>query len=670
MNIFKKNIRIVILLGIMLIVLILSFLRLFVFQIVQGEELLEKSVSNVIGVQEVAAPRGEIVDVNGKELVANKLSYDAIIEYALFPKDMQKQNELILKFTKLLKKENLKWEESLPVSKKKPYVFTKDGKVNFERKFSEVIEQLRLNKYATAENVIDSLIKKYEISDKYTDEEIRDIAGVRYEMGINLFSKNVRYTFIKNIPYQIAFKFKEIFFQFPGFDIAETPIRYYPNGTIFSHGLGSVGLLNREEYQANKSNGYKFNDYIGKSGIEKYMESTLRGENGKRSVALGVNNTIDSIDNIEEAIPGDTVKLTIDSEFQKKVQNILEKDIKWQNAHATKDEKGKKAFAGSVVVIDVKTGAVKAMVNYPTYDINDYSTNYSKLAADKTSPLINRALDGGYRPGSTFKTIVSIAGLTENIIEENTKIFCSGIYNNPSTYKPTCMKHHGSLNVKEALRESCNIFFYTVGEKLGIDRLTKYEKMFGFGTDLKFELGATQSKIASPERFKELGMVWTYGAIWQASIGQSEIAISPMNLAVQGMTLANNGKRYRPYIVDSVVSYDGKTVKKKTEPILEATIDDKNQDSFNIVRKGMKLVMGHYDNHPYLGHIQTRLPYTAAIKTGTPQQGNYENSAVVGYYPADNPEIAFGILQEKGYQSVRMVKPIINAYYNYNSVEY
>ncbi len=663
----KKMARVIILVVVILLTSILAAIRLMKIQIVEGEKYLELSASDIKGVQEVTAPRGEILDINGKPLVMNKVEFDAIIEYALFPSDRQKQNEIILEFAKLLLKEGVAREENLPISTTKPYTYI-SGK---DKAVSTALEKLRLNAYATPQNCIDKLQEMYEISDKYTDDEIRIIAGVRYEMIYTQFSKDNRFVIAKNIPKETVLKIQERLFMYPGTDIVESSVRYYPDGTIFPHGLGNVGALDAEEYELLKDSGYKLNDQIGKSGIEKIMESTLRGTNGTRSIVMNKTSQVVSVEETTPAVPGQSVVLTVDGAYQKKVQNILEDHIKYLNTR-TDPHKGSKAFAGSVVVLDVKTGAVRAMASYPSYDMNTYRENYDKLNSDPAQPLFNRSIYGAFRPGSTFKTLTSVAALNEGVIKEDTTFHCAHDYKFIDT-EFHCLGWHNNLSVKYALNISCNIFFYETGRRLGIDKLAAYEKMFGFGTDLKFELGGRTGYIATPETFKENNWTWDAGQVLNASIGQSEISVSPLNMAVQAMTIANKGVRYRPYVIDSIWNYDHTEMLKQTQPVVDERIEDKTGETFRIVTDGMVECATRHFNE--LGFNRTDpLPYAVAMKTGTPQLGKWPDgtdktdSALIGFYPAENPEIAFSIMIDDGDDARMMVKKLIQAYYEDDEV--
>lgn len=657
--------RIIFLIILLLGAMVLALLRMMKIQIVEGKDLLLQSVNKSVGNQEIIAPRGEILDSNGDPLIQNKVGFNVIIEEAFFPNDLEEQNEVILKTATILKESNFAWVENIPVSVQKPYTFSE----NKDTQISKLKKDLRLNAYATPQNCIDKLIEMYKISDKYSDDDIRIIAGIRYEMLATQFAVGNRYTFAKDIPVEIVTKIKELSFTLQGVDVIEEPIRVYPDGTIFPQGIGSTGLIDADEYETLKEQGYKLNDIVGKSGIEKVMENELRGENGARDVELSSKKQVVSIEETKPTVPGNTVKLTIDKDFQSDVQNILGSTITKLNEL---NEKGKDATAGAAVVLDVKTGAVLAMATYPSYDMNDYLENYATVSQQANNPLVNRATNGLYRPGSTFKTITATAALNEGIIDINTKVTCNHDYPYLDVVMH-CTGWHGAINVVTALEKSCNIFFYDVSQRVGVDRLVDYEQQFGLGTDLHFELGNSTGYLASPDTFANvINMDWTPGQLLQASIGQSEINISPLQMAVQAMTLANHGVRYRPYIVDSVWSYDRENLISKTQPVVEYTIPDKTGTAFDIVKDGMILASQATLWSPFttdkMSESLTTLPYPVAIKTGTPQRGSGTDSAVIGYYPADNPEIAFSVFIEKGEYSKYAVRKIIDAYYGYDKV--
>lgn len=647
--------------------LFLCGVKLMKMQIVEGEEYLAKAKSGSTFTQQISAARGEVLDSEGRAIVENKVGYNVIIEKMFFPASYSEQNEVILRLAELLSGDGIEWIESIPVSSYAPYYY-------MPGRDSEAVKlrnNVNVQSYASAGDCIDAICEMYDISPTYSERERRIIAGIRYEMLLRSFSLSNRYTVAEDVPIQTVAKVKELSHKLSGVDVIEEAIRIYSISDVLSHSIGTVGPIYAEEYESYKEQGYGYNDIVGKSGIEKAMEKYLRGQNGRRTITL-IDGEVSAIDITEEAVPGHTIQLTVNTEFQREVQNILADHIAWlwENKYPEPKDGGyKQPEGGAVVVLDAKTGAVLALANYPNYDINDYINNYSTLLNDETLPLFNRAIDGGYRPGSTFKTITATAGLCEGIITPTSTIRCNHVYDFFTDYKPKCLGSHGNINVMDALRVSCNIFFYDTGRQLGIDNLTKYAALYGLGEDLHFELGGRVGYVSSPEVFKKFQLEWTSGSVIQTAIGQLETSVSPLQLAVQACTIANDGVRYRPYIVDSINTYNMEEQIKKTEPIIDARIEDTTGEVFSAVTEGMIRAANFkkYTGVDYLreDYLLSDLPYSVAIKTGTPESPRGTDSAFVGFAPADDPQIAFAGIIEGGEYSKLMLKSILETYEKY-----
>ena len=646
--------------------------RLMKIQIVNGSSYLEKSITTSTGTQVIEAPRGEIVDSDGEPLVSNKSCFNVIVDKAFFPSDDEDINSVILKTAAVLEEEGIKWNDILPMSEERPFVLddTAEGKV------TEMRKHIGVQIYATPDQCLDAMCDNYGISDEYTPEEKRRIAGVRYTMDMRSFSVSNTYTFAEDVSMDTVIKLKELSFELEGIDVSEDAVRTYGEGDVVPHLIGTTGAISAEEYAELKSRGYALNDTVGKSGIELALESTLRGTKGTRTIEMQDGTVVyDAV--TEEAVPGNTVKLTIDSDYQRNVQTILENHIIWLNNQKLPDAAGTEADAGALVVLDVKTGALLAAATAPTYNLNDYINDYQSVASGENSPLTNRAVNGLYRPGSTFKTVTATAALNENVISPYTEITCNGVYNYWEDYKPKCTGFHGKINVVTALKESCNIFFYDTGRITGIDTIRSYAEMFGLGGEAGLETGRgiDRGYISGPETYDMLGLDWQAGNIVQAAIGQSETAVTPLQMAAQAMTIGNRGVRYQTYMVDSIYTYNMESLVKKTSPVVAQVIPDKTGYTFDTVIEGMKqaAAFGEY-NYPkpkesdyYTGeYLLTDLPYQAAIKTGTPQMTSAEDtgSAFIGFYPADDPQIAFAGFIEHGEYSKFMVRQLIEAYFD------
>lgn len=638
-------------------------------QVVDGAEYLEKAKTTRQASQIITSPRGEIVDINGNEIVSNKTGFNVVIEKAFFPSDSAGINRIILGIANILKEDGVAWIDTLPITQNRPYSY-------LEARDSDAIKlrkNIELQHYATAEDCLIELYKRYGIDESLSDEEKRIIAGVRYEMFLRSFSLSNRYTFAEDIPMDTVVRLKEAAYTLDGMDIVEEAIRVYTAGDVAPHLIGTVGAINAEEYSENKANGYALNDVIGKSGIEKAMESKLRGTKGTRTLEL-LNGAVVSDMVTEEAVPGNTIKLTLDMNYQRKVQEILENHILWLNNQTSYNKKGENANAGAIVVLDVKTGALLAAATAPTYDINDYLTDYASVINRENTPLVNRATNGLYRPGSTFKTVTATAALNEGFVNKSSMIFCGQKYTYWDDYKPNCTGWHGSINVVTAIEKSCNIFFYEVGRLMGPYMIESYANQYGLGNDCYLETGGAKGKIATPETMQQVNQEWQAGLVVQVAIGQSETAVTPLQMAVQASTIANKGVRYQPHLVDSVYTYNMEDVVSVIEPEIMLTIPDKTGETFDLVTQGMKQAAAFAQyGYPtqkdyYTPYLLTDLPEAAAIKTGTPQVTSAEDtsSAFIGFYPADDPEIAFSGMVEHGEYSKFMIRQLIEAYYNKN----
>ncbi|MBQ4485431.1 MAG: hypothetical protein II936_00285 [Oscillospiraceae bacterium] len=670
MNKFVDTLRSIILLLFTVAACCAGVMRLMKLQLVQGGEYLEKSLSTSEITQEITAPRGQIADYSGELLVSNKSGYNIIAQSAFFPDKDPVRNEVVLGTAKILREDGVEYDDILPISFTTPFAFEEDREADIERLRKDIGVQV----YATAYDCIVAMCRKYQIYSRYTAEEVRIIAGLRYTMDRRDFSVSNRFTFSEDVPMETVVRIKENAAVLTGIDVSEEAVRTVNIGDVVPHMIGTVGAISAEEYDELSTLGYNLSDSVGKGGIEYACENTLRGEKGERTfVFIGGQVVSDTV--TAQAVPGHSLKLTVDSDFQREVQTILKNHITWLNNQTSSQRAGQNADAGTIVVLNARTGALLAAATQPTYDLLDYIDDYNKVANRDNSPLTNRATMGRYRPGSTFKTVTATAALNEGIISPNTTVDCQHIYTYWDDYKPECTGFHGRLNVVEALRESCNIFFYDVGRIMGIDTITEYASLYGLGEEMGLEIGRGRKigYIASPETFKERGLDWQAGNVVQAAIGQSDTYVTPLQMAAQAMTIANKGVRYKTFMVDSVYDYSFDTLLTKTRPEIACTIEDKTGYTFDYVTEGMKEAANfrEYEGYPkcfqyYTGNYLLKgLPYAAAIKTGTPQMTskNDTGSSFIGFYPADDPEIAFAGFVEHGEYSKFMIRDIIKAYY-------
>lgn len=666
------SLRFVILIIITLTLASLGAIRIMKIQLVDGGAYLEKSRSTRVFEQVINAPRGEIADADGKYLVSNKSGFNVMLEKAFFPDDNESANRIIIETDRILASRGTDRQDALPISPDAPFEFLPDR----ESDIAVLRKNVGVQVYGTAQDCITAMCLLYGIDEGYSDSEKRVIAGVRYTMQLRDFSLTNRYTFAEDIPMTAVVMIKENGDMLEGVDISQEAVRVVNTGDVVPHLIGTVGAISAEEYEELSGSGYALNDTLGKGGIERAMEDVLRGEKGVRRLELS-DGTVIGDTTAKEAVPGNTIKLTVDSDYQRRTQLILENHITWLRNQTSQKAKGTEADAGAIVVLDARTGGLLAAATYPTYDLKEYLADYRRVASGENAPLTNRATSGEYRPGSTFKTVTATAALNEGIISPDTIVNCQKYYTYWEDWKPypECTGYHSRLNVVGALRESCNIFFYEVGRIMGIDRISEYAALYGLGEEMGLEIGRGVKKgyIASPEVFEKLELDWQAGNVIQAAIGQSDTAVTPLQMAAQAMTIGNRGVRYQTYMVDSIYTYNMEQLISKTEPVKAAVIEDKTGYTFSSVIKGMEEAAA-FDSYTYptpaqyytANYLLTDLPEKAAIKTGTPQRRNKDDtsSAFIGFYPSNDPEIAFAGFVEGGEYSKFMIKDIIMSYYD------
>ena len=686
-NTYSYKIRATAFVVAILLVISIFIADLFRIQVINADEYASKNIYLSSATTKIDALRGEILDTNGTPLVYNESSNTVYIDASYFPKasNMEERNEIILSLIKLFDRNGVEYNSTLPIELVGTViVFTENNKNDKNKLFAK--DYLNLNRYATAQNVFDALCEYYSLENMSVADAIK-VASVHFAMVKADFSKNNPFTIAEDVPDEVILIIKEQSRFYKGIETRIDTERAYYDGTIAPHIIGYYDYLNAEEYSSvnekykeslkdetlteeDKENlslrAYKMTDKIGKFGIESALESELRGTRG---VATTVTNADGTKNTTVTTAPvnGNNVILTIDGDFQKDVQKILQSKI-----NSTK-ENDNITSAGSIVVMDVSDFSVLACATYPTYNLETYKENYSKLNADKTSPLWNRALRSTYAPGSTMKPIVSVAGLEEGIITANTTIKCTGKYTYYKDLTLGCanvLGHTGhNINVEDALKYSCNIFYYDVGRQLGINKMDEYFEMFGLGSKTGVELTESSGLVASIANREAAGGIWYPGDTIQAAIGQSDHLYTPIQLCSYIATLANGGTRYKAHFVESIKSADYSETLYQAEPEVLQKLNI-SKSTLNTVKSGMIEMAKTYAS-------LRDADYQVAAKTGTAQAKkkvngvvvSYTNGFVVSYAPADNPEIAVVIAIENVMSTglPNYVKEVYDAYFSRNS---
>ncbi len=337
----------------------------------------------------------------------------------------------------------------------------------------------------------------------------------------------------------------------------------------------------------------------------------------------------------------------MDIECQQVAEDALKTTI--DTINAGRQEGDKLAEGGAVVVLDIRNFDVLASASYPTYHLETFSRDYSDLVSNPMNPLFNRAIQGTYSPGSTFKMVTAIAALNEGIINTETQIYDDGIYTEYRGYHPRCWIYpgtHGAINVIEALEVSCNYFFYYIGDRTGIDNISKYAAQFGLGENTGIELDESTGTLATRESKEEtIHESWYGGNTLQAAIGQSYNLFTPMQIASYCATIANNGTRYAAHLLKNITTHDNsETVYEYSPEILSFVQADPVY--FSAIRQGMLNVSRNGTAASVFGSYFVDV----ASKTGTVQLGeNVENNAIfIAYAPFDDPQIAVAVVVESG----------------------
>ena len=654
-------------------------IQLFNLQIIHGEEYRETSNTRLTRETTIKAARGNILDSLGNKLVTTKTGYS--LELYKTKIDTQTLNRTILKIIELLENNGDKYVDNLPI-KVKPYSFTYDNK----EKQKEWKREYNINENATPEECFKMLKKEYEILEDDI-EKVRKIMAIRYEISKNGFGSIRPITVAKDINYKSVNQIEEQKKSFPGVSVKTEPIITYPYKNLASHVLGYVGAISPEEYNENKDK-YDINDYIGKIGIQYSLEEYLKGQDGISQIDMSVDGEIKGEYVTKEAVSGNDVVLTIDANLQSKVEEILKEEI--ENISNGKYGEKYNAKAGSAIVMNIKNGEILALANYPDYEPELFISGISEqknAEYEKGKNLYNRAISSEYAPGSTFKMVSATAALETKTITPTTKINDTGVY--PKGHNPVCWyytKHHyghGYLNVIEAIKKSCNYFFYEIGDKIGINKIAEYANLYGLGRKTGIELlGESKGIVASPKYKKEVyGEEWQYGETLSAVIGQSYNSYTPIQMARYIAMLVNGGNPIDVTLIKNVVDNNGEIIPRSE---VKQNVDNKlkidnsykmkkinlKEETVKTILKGMKGVTSEPGGTAY--YIFSDLGVDIGGKTGSAETGDggKVNGWFTGFAPYDEPEIAIVVLIENagsGGNVANTAKRIIKEYLRMNT---
>ncbi len=574
--------------------------RLWFLQVQQGEKYDHLADSNRVRYLEIAAPRGNILDSMGREIVTNRPSFNVV-----WVRENNRLDDTLLK------------------------------------KMASVLDV----------DVSDLLAK------------IRKMAGTPGHIPIRL---------AEDIDWNKVAYIENNRMNLPGIKIEVVPRRVYHYGNLASHIIGYLAEINEKELKSSKDGVYRGGDLVGKMGLERLREKDLRGEKGRHYMevnALGFEQR--NLKGIEP-LPGNDLQLTIDMDLQRIAEETMAAGGK----------------SGAVVAVEVNSGRILVAASAPTLELDKFIggisyKNWQAMLDNPLHPLINKIVQGQYPPGSTYKLVTATAGLAERVITPDSIIYCPGYYRfGNRTYR--CWKHsgHGAVDLNRALSESCDVYFYQVGQRLGVDRLAKYARMFGLGRKTGVEMEHEKPGLipTSAWKKKRFGKVWQEGETLSVAIGQGFDLVTPLQLAFMTATVANGGTLYKPGLVEQVRDPDGKVIE-RFEPEIVGRLTGQGRN-LQLVRKGLIEAVNGRHGTGRRARLKD-LGITVAGKTGTAQvvrlkqyrhlkdkdiPYKYRDHAwFTCFAPAENPEIAVTVLVEHGFHggsgAAPVAKAVLEAYF-------
>jgi len=668
MNLQKLRFRTLTIITLIVVILSGFTIQLFANQVIRGDYYRNIGATRT-GVVPIPAARGIILDRNGVPLVVNETSLSLVFEAPFFPSvtEHAHRNEIILSLIELFEEHDAEWIDMLPLA------LVNGAPVFLEERERDIADMmgrdfLRLNEYATAQNVMDALIEEYKL-EEFDLATAHKLASVQYNMRRSDYRMGNPYAFATHICENLKSRVMENSAFYQGVSAQIVPVRHFIDGALAPHILGRVANINPADFEKyrNTDDAYRITDDYGAFGIERAAQPYLRGKEGQKTITID-RNTGEASEIVDRpAVQGDTVILSIDSVMQKMIEENFPQQMRDMPANRYTEV----PVAGAVVVIDVHTGEILASVSYPGYDITQYQMRLAEWSNDETAPLWNRALQGTYEPGSTAKVSVSLAALQEGEASADFHLRCTGTYRflDMTFNCPQLFLHRGRpLNHVRALVDSCNSFYYEMGRRLGYARINAYRLALGLGQHTGVELPEQPGIMDSEEFRRQLGQNWYAGNNLQTAIGQGNL-FTPIQLAVHTATVANKGARMQAHFIQSIRRAGSNELVRATQPEVlgNAGIDHAH---FQVVHQAMMELCTNFSSSP--GRFFVDLPVIVAGKTGTAQvtrqiNGRMErvtNGIFMSFAPYDNPEIAI-ISVGEGCKSSVPVVPIHRDIYQY-----
>ncbi len=634
-------------------------------QIVKGLDYLADSNIRTVQPENVDSVRGDILDRYGRILVTNEVSYNVELDTTV----MKDRNATLDRLLDICREEGVTWTDNLPISKTAPWTYTvaapfssqvenEDGEK--ETQYTSLGRLARLEQYKwldpdgklpepSADRLLAAMCETFGLTGEgeIPTQRDRDLAGVLYELylrsnGIN----NNTYVFARGVDITFISKVKEN--ALSGVRIETATARKYET-SYAAHVLGYTGPIDPgSEWERYRALDYPMNATVGKEGVELAFEEQLHGVSGARRIVKDQDGNVISQEWSREPEPGDNAVLTLDMALQATTEDLLAQYAARQEVKVGEDGEPEPAKGMAAAVVDM-SGGVLALASYPTYDLSTFRENYSELLADESNPLHNRATQGRYAPGSTFKMLTAVAALSEEKITPRERIECTGTYTFYTTPRPHCWIHpgrHGMENVTDAIKDSCNCFFYEAGRRTGIAKLREYAQQFGLGEYTGIELVEEKGWVAGPETSEHFDLPWFDGNTLNAAIGQDNNMFTPLQLANYVATLVNGGNHYACHLLKEFKSSDYSQVTQTYDAAPLNTIDI-DPSHLQAIKQGMYDLSKTYT----MARWFSSLPVEVGCKTGTAEtsaKAASTNAVFVCFAPYDDPQVALCLVAEGG----------------------
>lgn len=689
-----------ILLGLFAFIMVLYAMRLFNLQIISTDGNTDNTTYYTT-VTTVRAARGDILDRNGKVLVGNRASYDLVFNHFVI-KSADNRNEYLYTLLKKCEELGVEHQDHLPVTMTRPFEYTlSDYSTAWQGYYQNYMSDRSWDPDVTAPLLIEKMRELYKIPAGWTEEEARAVIGLRYEFDLRGVTKLPSYVFISDVDSENLAAILEL--NTPGLMVESSTVREY-HTTYGAHILGYMGAMTDAEWQENQKLGYSMDADVGKSGFEQAFETYLHGIDGQRLDKVTKEGTIVSQQYLEgkEPVAGNNVETTIDIDLQKVAEDALAKRMKEltdPNINTGGEGEGIDAQGAAVVVMKVKTGEILACASYPTFNLATMKEDWDAINSDDLKPLFNRAFGATYAPGSTYKMCTLVAAMENVYGPTNPKagqpiyapgetIYDTGVFSHDDfpDFHPTCLFYsssygsHGDLTAQDALKVSCNLFFYELGYRMTIDMMDDTAKGFGLGEPTGIELtekvGWRANEASKKASYKNSAdAAWNGGDRVLCAIGQSENRFTPLQLAVYTCTLANQGTRYRATFLNRVTSSDYRTLVYSNSPevVSKMNISDTTYNTYVDGMRRVVTMIGGTATTCFGGpkdedNTQWPSKITVCAKTGTAQHssGGSDHGVFVCFAPMEDPQVAIAIFGEKtahGSSMAPVAEPILKAYF-------